>query len=176
MSRWVGKLSDRYGPGPLIAAGSAIVAVAFALMALTVPLRAFWSVTLPLCALMGFGMAFVVSPLSTAVMGSVPSDQTGTASGVNNAVSRMAGLVAVAAMGSLAAITYAQSGGSSSFGEISGNDVHRAATDAGFQAVLWVTALLAFISAIIAWIGLRPDATGPGDKDAKSRGPEPEAQ
>ncbi|TGS54526.1 MFS transporter, partial [Mesorhizobium sp. M3A.F.Ca.ET.201.01.1.1] len=81
----------------------------------------FWTGTFPLMTLMGLGMALVVSPLSTAIMTSVEDKDTGAASGINNAVSRVGGLIAVAAMGSLAAWVYARmasnAAGIPSFGE-----------------------------------------------------------
>ena len=77
--------------------------MAFALLGLTAPLHSVWFVLIPLVTLMGLGMGLVVSPLSTAVMTSVDDGDTGIASGVNNAVARVAGLVAVALLGAVVA-------------------------------------------------------------------------
>src|SRR5690606_1117516 len=97
LSAPVGKLSDRIGPRLPIAAGSIVVALSFAALALAVGagFRDFWLAVFPAMTLMGIGMALVVSPLSTAVMTSVADEDTGAASGINNAVSRIAGLIAV---------------------------------------------------------------------------------
>ncbi len=104
----VGQWSDRIGPRFPIASGSLVVAVAFAGLALLAHagIHNFWTGVFPLMALMGLGMALVVSPLSTAIMTAVEDKDTGAASGINNAVSRIGGLIAVAAMGSLAAWVY----------------------------------------------------------------------
>lgn len=150
----VGRLADRIGPKRPIAAGTAIVAISFAGLAATAHLREFWSLVLPLNALMGFGMAFVVGPLSTAVMGSAPDALSGAASGVNNAISRVAGLVAVAAMGSVAAVAYASAGGNLSFGEPGAAAGHVRATDFAFAAITWATAVLAGLSSIVAAFGI----------------------
>ena len=165
LSPVAGKLSDRYGPGPLIAGGATLVALAFAGLAMTAPLHNVWFAVIPLNALMGIGMGFVVSPLSTAVMTSLSDADSGIASGVNNAVARGAGLLAVALMGSVAALVFnAMMGGNVdglSFGlptgtglapEIEGARV--AATNAAFAAVAWATAGLSLVSAIIAWVTL----------------------
>ena len=122
---------------------------------------------MPLMTLMGIGMGFVVTPLSTAVMTSVGDGDTGTASGVNNAVSRVAGLLAVAIMGGVAALVFSRvvagSGGEAlSFGRppVSGElspaaELTRvAATNAAFAAIAWCTAGLAALSAGIAWFTL----------------------
>ena len=148
-----GRMSDARGPALPIGAGAALVALSFAGLALTAPMQAFYAATLPLVTLMGLGMAFVVSPLSSAVMGAVDDARSGTASGVNNAVSRMAGLVAVAAMGALAALTYA---GASSAGEFGGPEASAEAMNAAFSAVAWVTAGMAAAASATAFLTLRP--------------------
>ncbi len=155
MSATAGRLSDRYGPARPIAAGSALVALAYAGLALTVGWRDFWTTLLPLMALMGFGMSLVVAPLSTAVMRGVAEGNTGAASGVNNAVSRVAGLVAVAAMGSVAALAYGAAGGPASYGDTLADPAHVTASGTAFAVIAWTTAAMAAASAVVAWIGLR---------------------
>ena len=152
----IGKLADKTGPGPLIGAGSMIVAVGYAVLAATLPWQDFWRMTLPAMGLMGLGMAFVVAPLSTAVMGAVSDENQGTASGVNNALSRMAGLVAVAAMGALTAAAYSGAGGMASFGITSDTAGHVEAMNSAFALVAWICAGLAALSGLIAFLGVRP--------------------
>ncbi|MEL7150147.1 MAG: MFS transporter [Pseudomonadota bacterium] len=175
LSARIGRWADTVGPGLPIAIGASLVALALAGMALTLPLRAFWAAVVPLASLMGLGMAFVVSPLSTAVMAAVPNTQSGAASGVNNAVSRVAGLIAIAAMGPLAAAMYSAAGGSESFAATSDEAAHVAATTAGFGAILWVATGMSALAAVVAWIGIRPDDTAPGDTHATSHAPKREA-
>jgi EmrB/QacA subfamily drug resistance transporter len=161
-----GRLADRFGPGPMIALGSALVGVAFLLLGLLIGTHNLWAVVLPLMALFGVGMSFVVSPLSTAVMTSVEDRDTGTASGINNAVARVAGLFAVATMGGLGAAVFASSlggaaGAGLSFGlpaptdlAAGANAARMAATDHAFAAIAYVTAALSFASGAIAWFTL----------------------
>jgi len=160
----IGQWSDKIGPRFPIASGSMVVAMAFAGLALLTHLgiHDFWTGTFPLMALMGLGMAQVVSPLSTAVMTSVEDKDTGAASGINNAVSRVGGLIAVAAMGSLAAWVYARTAGGApgmpGFGEppASGlaanlDQARVAASDSAFAAVATITSLLCVLSSLTAW-------------------------
>jgi len=157
-----GDYADRHGPAWPVTAGSLIVAMSYGVLALTVQTQNYWLGVMPLMAISAFGMALLVSPLSTAVMTSVGDDDTGTASGINNAVSRMAGLVAVAAMGLLAAALYPvlMGGGETSFGEIVENAApsvaraHADATTLTFAAIAGVTAVLSAVSAAIAWTTL----------------------
>lgn len=150
-----GRASDRIGPGPFVGSGAGIVALAFAGLALTMPLQSFWGAVLPLMSLMGIGMSAVVSPLSAAVMGAAPDEATGAASGINNAVSRTAGLVAVASMGALAARTFAAAGGA---GEYGGPGAEAAAMNAAFAAIAWTSAVMAAAAAAVAGLALRRPA------------------
>ncbi|WP_352725618.1 hypothetical protein [Mesorhizobium sp. M0500] len=115
-------------------------------------------------AVWGCAWAVGVPPGAPAVIPAVEDKDTGAASGINNAVSRIGGLIAVAAMGSLAAWVYAgvlgtaAGSGIPGFGEpppaglAPGLDAARlAASDAAFAAVAAVTALLCLFSAITAW-------------------------
>ena len=160
LSSRFGALADRVGPGPLIAGGSLLAALAFAAMAAVAPFGLFWTGILPAMALLGFGMSLVVAPLSTAVMGAAGDDLAGAASGVNNAVSRTAGLIAVAAMGALAAAVYAAAGGAASFGEVSDVPGHPGASALAFSAVAGATALLAALAALMARTGISQAQTG----------------
>ena len=99
-------------------------------------------------------MGLVVSPLSVAVMVSAPDAQSGAASGVNNAVARLAGLVAVAGLGSVAAVAYTSGGGTLSFGAASQAAGHTAAMNGAFATVAWITAALSALAAALAWFGI----------------------
>jgi len=161
LSPFAGKFSDRFGPGPMIVAGSVLVALAFLGLGLFVGTHSVWLMVLPMMILFGLGMSLVVSPLSTAVMTSVDDHDTGTASGINNAVARVAGLFAVATMGGLGALVFssvlgAGAGGLSFGGEQPGGPTPEAAaaTDAAFAAIAYVTAALSLLSGIIAWLTL----------------------
>ena len=147
-----GRLSDRVGAGPLIGFGAAVVAVVFAALGYLAPRQEFWWHVLPLMTLMGLGMSFVVSPLSAAVMAAVDDASTGSASGINNAVSRMAGLVSVAAMGAVAAMAYAGAGGPATFGEPSAAPGHAAAMDASLTAIAYVCAALCAAASATAFL------------------------
>jgi MFS family permease len=163
-----GAMADRIGPAPLVTGGALLVAIAYAGLALVMPSENFWFGVFPMMLIMGVGLGLLVSPLSTAVMTSVADADTGTASGVSNAVARMAGFMAVAAMGGVAALSFrlalsgslaeglglsfglAPEGGLTGAAEASWHQ----ATNTAFATVALINSGLAAVAAVVAWFTL----------------------
>ncbi|MGV8928577.1 MAG: DHA2 family efflux MFS transporter permease subunit [Brevundimonas sp.] len=94
-----GRLADRFGTRLSLSVGPTLAGFGLALLALPGPGAGYVDGPLAGMTLMAMGMTLAVGPLTAAVMGAVPEGHTGIASGVNNAVARVAGLLAVALLG-----------------------------------------------------------------------------
>jgi EmrB/QacA subfamily drug resistance transporter len=134
LSSRVGSLAGRLGPRAFMTAGPLVAGGGFLLL-LTIgdPVQYGWHV-LPGLLVFGLGLAITVAPLTSAILSAPPAAQAGIASAVNNAVSRVAGLVAIACVGFIVGV------------ELDTAGLHRA---------LVVTASLLILGGIVSWVGIR---------------------
>lgn len=133
-SSWAGSLAGRIGPRIPMTLGPALMAAASLLMLFVSEPFDYWTQLLPGIVLFGVGLTVTVSPLTAAILGSIDPARSGIASAVNNAVARIAGLLAVAMLGVITA-------GSLDL--------------AGFHRSLWVIAALMAAGGVVSWIGIR---------------------
>jgi EmrB/QacA subfamily drug resistance transporter len=135
-----GALAQRIGPRWPMTVGSLIVAVALLLYSRIQPGTSYVTAVLPGAIVFGLGVTTLVAPLTATVLASVSSHQAGIASGVNNAVARLAGLLAVAVLPGIAGITAAQAG---------------VGLGPGFAVALRIAAGLCVAGAVIAFLTIR---------------------
>jgi EmrB/QacA subfamily drug resistance transporter len=106
LSSRFGQLAGRHGPRGFMAGGAFLAALALLLLVRVGPGVSYWTTIFPAILVLGLGLAMIVAPLTTAVMGAVPSDNAGIASAINNVASRVAGLLAIAALGVVVSLAF----------------------------------------------------------------------
>jgi EmrB/QacA subfamily drug resistance transporter len=106
LSPKTGELAAKYGPRLFMGLGPIVASIGFLLMMRLGAHVNYWTELFGPIVLFGVGLAITVAPLTSAILGDVPPDKAGIASAVNNAVARIAGLVAVAAVGAIVAAQF----------------------------------------------------------------------
>jgi EmrB/QacA subfamily drug resistance transporter len=184
ISRWSGGLIATYGARLPLTIGPLIASLGFVLMLRCGLPAPYWTTVFPAVLTLGLGFAITVAPLTTAVMQSLPANESGIASGVNNAISRIASLLAVAVFGlaltagfnhslnqalpSVALTSTDQQTLPTERTKLAGattsNPQLRQALDLafvdGFHDIVWISALLALLSALAAqMVSAKPKAT-----------------
>ncbi|MGQ0618001.1 MAG: MFS transporter [Acidimicrobiia bacterium] len=138
LSRWAGGLGQRIGPRLPMTVGPLGVGAGMAILSRVAPGDGFLIGVLPGVAVLGLGLAVTVAPLTAAVLAAVPADQTGVGSAVNNAVARLASLLAIAVVPALAGLDEDFPG--------------------GYRAVLLTAAVLAAFASVPGALSIRRSA------------------
>lgn len=109
ISRWSGSLSDRFGPRRFLIGGPLLVAIGLLILSFVKNTNGpsdFWVTYFPGIFIFGLGMSLTVTPLTSTVMGALPNHYSGTASGINNAVSRISNVFTNAIIGAFAILFF----------------------------------------------------------------------
>ncbi|MGO2096136.1 MAG: MFS transporter [Candidatus Microbacterium stercoravium] len=137
LSSRVGALAGRWGARAFMAVGPVMMAIGSAMLLLVGPAFDYWWQVLPGMIVFGLGLTITVSPLTSTILGAIEPARSGIASAVNNAISRVAGLIAVAMIGPLI-------GGSLDLD--------------GFRLACLVVSGLLAAGGVISWLGIRDSA------------------
>lgn len=139
-----GALAARIGPRAQMSVGPVVAGLGVLLLLRVGPDASYVLDVLPGVVVLGLGLAAMVAPLTATALAAAPPEHAGMASGVNNAVARTAGLVAVALLPALAGLQ----------GRVYEDPP---AFDAGFTAVVWMCAGLLVAAGVLAWLTIRDD-------------------
>jgi EmrB/QacA subfamily drug resistance transporter len=155
-----GALAQRIGPRIPMSVGPAIIAVSLVLLVRVTPGRPYWSTLLPAIVLFGVGLALTVSPLTATALATAEARHAGVASGVNNALARTGGLLAVSAVPLIAGFNPSR-------------QVSAHALVTGFHRAMVAGAGLCGAAALLAWVTIRSDALAPAAEPGAEPGAEP---
>jgi EmrB/QacA subfamily drug resistance transporter len=166
-STFAGMLADRYGPRLLLTGGPLLAAAGLAMLGFADLSAPYYAGVLPALLVLGVGMTITVAPLTATVMTALGDEHTGVASGVNNAVARIAGLLAVAILGAIlfasfrsglngadraAAARALDAVMSGRAGDIDARATHAFAL--AFRTVVFASGASAALGALVAWLSI----------------------
>ncbi|MBT2496864.1 MFS transporter [Microbacterium oxydans] len=149
ISSRAGQWAGRWGPRIFMTIGPLIMAVGALMLLLVGDDFDYWWQVLPAMIVMGLGLSLTVAPLTAAILGAIDENHSGIASAVNNAISRVAGLLVVAMLSTIVGGTL---------------DLD------GFHNAAWVTAALLVVGGVVSWIGIRRNPAEPAPADVAASG------
>jgi EmrB/QacA subfamily drug resistance transporter len=154
ISPYVGRLAERVGARLPMVVGASIAAAGMTLFARVHAGVSYLATVLPAVVVFGLGLSIFVAPLTAAVLAAAPPERVGVASAVNNAVSRLAGLLATAIIPLAAGISGA-------------NALQPVQLDRGFTRGMWISAFLCLAGALVAWVTVSGEAKKVSSKDSR---------
>ena len=149
-----GKAAQRFGPRWFLVIGPMIIAAALLLYARMTPGASYLLVVLPATVVFGLGLVAVVAPVTATVLAAAADRHAGVASGVNNAIARTGGLLAVAVLPAAAGLS----------GAAYADPV---ALTAGWQMAMWLCAGLCVVGGLLA-LGVRNDVLAPAESESRA--------
>ena len=144
LSPLAGRVAHRYGARLPMAVGAVVAGFGMVLFSRVVPGASYVKTILPAVIVFGLGLSSLVAPLTAAVLAAAPDEQAGTASGVNNAAARLAGLLSAAALPAAAGL-----GG---LEQLAGERFTQ-----GFARAMWICAGLCWVAAVVTWLTVRQE-------------------
>jgi EmrB/QacA subfamily drug resistance transporter len=179
-----GALADRRGPRLPLTLGPLIAACGLTLLAFADFGKSYWTGAFPAICLLAIGMTLTVPPLTSTVMASVGEARAGIASGVNNAVARVAGLLAVAALGALLFVSFSHYWGQPPAhanttldavlaGQSDVTDDAKIAFHHALRTVMLSSALCAALAGVTGWLWIAPSAGAQGADDGSTAAQRP---
>ncbi|HST24667.1 MAG TPA: MFS transporter [Gaiellaceae bacterium] len=156
LSSRFGKIADERGPRVLLTVGPVLVAAGLVLFSFMRSKTEFWTFGVPGLVVFAFGLSMLVAPITSTAIGSAPERFAGVASGVNQTVSRLGNLLAVAVLGLVVLLVYKANGGNHGVPIARGQHDHllRSASMDGFHVAMLVSAGLALAGAAVAAFGI----------------------
>lgn len=165
LARYFGGLADLHGPRMLLSVGPVLIAAGSLLFSIINSKNDIWLRGSLGIALFSLGLAMIVAPITTTALKSVPSKFAGIASGLNNTVARIGGLIVIAIAGMIISIIFASSTADKSavpLGLHQQSPSLRQASHHGYQVAMWSVTGLALVSAAVGWFGI-------SDKSAREK-------